>query len=179
MAKKYDVNLDPTPSLDADAVNGTNPGGVWHTGSNPIPTNDSTPYYVANNYGPKHLNLALGQVVAKRATPQSTGGRFSLSTVVMRKRRANDTIPTYSLPEPYVVQVLEGQLTVRLAGYEDTLAQGDVAFVPGNTGFSYWSEVNFVKFYVGASGSEGLDVELTKPGSGAEEWDYAVLPAYA
>jgi len=98
--------------------------------------------------GPKYLHQKLGQVVAPRATPAETSGNFSVSTIAMRQRPSNDTISRQTFADPQAFQVHEGQLTLTMAGETNNLITGDLAFIPGNTTFSYWSDVRFTKINV-------------------------------
>jgi hypothetical protein len=53
------------------------------------------------------------------------------------------------------------------------LITGDVAFIPANTTFSYWSDVAFTKFMYVSAGAEGLDQKLL---ANAENWGFPVFP---
>lgn len=53
------------------------------------------------------------------------------------------------------------------------LSQGDVVFIPGNTTYSYWSEVAYTKFLHIGQGGAGLDAALIKAG---KSWDSPVWP---
>lgn len=53
------------------------------------------------------------------------------------------------------------------------LITGDVAFIPANTSFSYWSDVAFTKFMYVSAGANGLDQILLQ---NVESWDYPVFP---
>ena len=144
------------------------------TETTPLPGNDSTPYYIASNYGPKYLNSDLGQVITPRASLAESGGNFTISTIVMRQKQSNQTIAAQAFTEPQALQVLEGELTLTMAGETNRLTTGDVAFIPGNTTFSYWSEVLYTKLYAAAIGG-GLTDSLINE---SNEWDYAVFPSY-
>lgn len=175
VAPDYDVQITgDAAGLAYDMINGTTDNGVWHNGNNTLPGNDSTPYYIASNYGPKYLQHKLGQVVAPRATLAETGGNFTISTIVMRQKQSNQTITPQSFPGSHALQVLEGELTLTMAGETNRLTTGDVAFVPGNTTFSYWSEVLYTKIYAAAIGG-GLTTKLINE---SVEWNSAVFPSY-
>lgn len=173
-APHFDVNLEPTANLSYDMINGTSPGGVWRTGNNTLPGNSSTPYFLASNYGPKYLHRALGQVIAPRSTANETDGNFTISTIVMRKKLSNETIAEQTFDVHQTFQVLEGQLSIGIAGFIEKMSTGDVVFIPVGTPFTYWSDVKYTKIFVGTAG-EGLDYKLIQE---AEPWDYAVFPAY-
>lgn len=175
VAPSFDVQITgDAAGLSYDMVNGTTDGGIWHDGNNTLPGNGSTPYYIASNYGPTYLHSELGQVVAPRASLAETGGNFTVSTIVMRQKLSNETVQTQTFSEPQALQVLEGQLTLTMAGETNRLTTGDVAFIPGNITFSYWSEVLYTKLYAAAIG-EGLATALVNE---SEDWGYAVFPSY-
>lgn len=92
----------------------------------------------------------------------------------MRQRNSNDSVNPQTFVDPQAFQVLEGQLTLEMAGETNKLIMGDLVFIPGNTTFSYWSDVRYTKMFVGAVGT-GLDTKLI---SEAVPWDYAVFPNY-
>lgn len=62
---------------------------------------------------------------------------MTISTVVMRRRLANETIVTQAFDRPQVFVVLEGQLMINMIGQNVSMSTGDVAFVPANTDFRY------------------------------------------
>lgn len=157
----------------------TNQSIPWHTGNNTLPESDQNPYFIASNRGPKYLHRDLGQVIAPVMTTQQSGQScrnytMTISTVVMRRRLANETIMTQAFDRPQVFVVLEGQLMINMIGQKVSMSTGDVAFVPANTDFRYWSIVAFTKFYLGSNGP-ALSNRLI---SEAEEWNYAVFPSY-
>lgn len=172
IASSYDVTLQPAQAYASDMVNGTTDGGVWHDGNNTLPGNSSTPYFLANNLGPKYLHRELGQVIQPRVTLAESAGNFTISTIAMRKNAT--AVASQSFEGAQTFQVLEGKLSLEMAGEVNELIGGDVVFIPGNTTFRYWSTVRWTKFFVGAIGT-GLDTTLIE---GGEEWDYAVFPNY-
>ena len=99
---------------------------------------------------------------------------MTITTVVVRRRLANETIASQAFDRPQVFVVLEGQLMINMIGQNVSMSTGDVAFVPVNTTFQYWSTVAFTKFFLGSNGP-ALAHRLI---SEAEEWDYAVFPSY-
>ena len=165
-------------TLKNDLQNGTTNDSVpWHDGSNTLPDSAVQPYFIANSWGKKYLQWRLGQVVAPIMTPTQSGSSnnsMSISTVVMRRRLANEIIASRVFPRPQVFVVLEGQLIMEMLGQTVNMSTGDVAFVPAGTAFRYWSEVAFTKFYLGSSGP-ALGAKLVEEG---EEWEYAVFPSY-
>lgn len=99
---------------------------------------------------------------------------MTITTVVMRRRLANETIASQAFDGPQVFVVLEGQLMINMIGQNASMSTGDVAFVPANTTFQYWVTVAFTKFFLGSNGP-ALAHRLI---SEAEEWDHAVFPSY-
>ena len=165
-------------TLNNDLQNGTTNASLpWHDGNNRLPDSALHPYYIASNWGEKYLQRSLGQVVAPIITPSQSGSgnySMSISTVVMQRRQANETIARRVFLIPQVFVVLEGQLVMQMLGQSIKMSTGDVAFVPAGTAFRYWSEVAFTKFYLGSSGP-ALGAKLVEEG---EEWGYAVFPSY-
>jgi glyoxylate utilization-related uncharacterized protein len=90
----------------------------------------------------------------------------------MWRKLANEAITEGTFAIPQVIFVLEGQLTIRMAGQTAAMSTGDVAFVPSGVPFQYWSAVVFTKSYLGASGS-GLSDVLVKE---SEEWGLCCVP---
>ena len=166
--------------LNNDLVNGTTSESTpWHNGNNTLPKGDQNPYYVASNRGPKYLHRRLGQVIAAVMTPVQSGRSsknytMEISTVIMRRRLPNETVATQSFDRPQVFVVLEGQLKFNMIGQNVSMSTGDVAFVPTNTKFQYWSNVAFTKFYLGSNGPALADRLISK----GEEWGFAVFPSY-
>lgn len=176
--ESFDVFAQLDYSPRRDAINGTAPANTtWHTGKNTPATDSNHPFYLAKNQGPMYLNSEHGyQIVAPFITTTQSAAKFSEGTITMSRKLSNTTIPTRSLADHTAFEILEGALMVKLQGEQVQLLQGDVVFIPGNTSFSYWSEVAFTKFlYVGA-GDKGLDVALMKK---AVAWDYPTWPKYA
>jgi quercetin dioxygenase-like cupin family protein len=175
VAASYDVELSQAP-LNDNLINGTT-GGVWHTGNNTLPTNAHTSYFIANNWGPKYFYKPLGQVVATLATSVTSGGNFTISTIVMRRSQNSDKIQVLEFPSAQAFQVLEGVLLLDITGYgKVTLNTGDVVHLPAGTRFWYYSSVAYTKFYVGTAG-KGLDSWLLSQKE-TIPWDYAVFAAY-
>ncbi|KAG9565541.1 RmlC-like cupin, partial [Aureobasidium melanogenum] len=177
--ESFDVYAQLEFNPRRDLINGSAPANAtWHTGKNTVPSNSVTPFYVAKNQGPMYLNSQHGyQIIAPFISSSAQGaGKFSEGTVTMSRKLSNTTIPSRYFVDHMAFEVLEGALKVQMQGEEVQLLQGDVVFVPGNTTFSYWSEVAFTKFLYVCAGSEGLDVELRKK---AVEWEYPTWPTTA
>ena len=157
----------------------TSDSASWHDGNNTLPESDQQPFYVASNRAPKYLHRCLGQVIAPVMTAQQSGRSsknytMEISTVVMRCRLSGEVVVTQSFDRPQVFVVLEGQLMFSMIGHNVSMSTGDVAFVPANTRFRYWSVVAFTKFYLASNGPALADRLISE----AEEWDYAVFPSY-
>ena len=176
--ESFDVfaQLDFNPRRDL--VNGSAPANAtWHTGKNTVPSNSNTPFYVAKNQGPMWLNSEHGyQIIAPFVTPTQGDGKFSEGTITIDRKSSNITTPVRHFADHLAFEVLEGALQVNLKNETVQLLQGDVVFVPGNTTFSYWSEVAFTKFLYVCAGNKGLDVELMDK---AVAWEYPTWPTYA
>ncbi|KAK4554973.1 hypothetical protein LTR86_008121 [Recurvomyces mirabilis] len=173
---KYDVFPIFNNQFSFNFTNGTtNRSLPWHNGNNTAPQDDHEPYYLANNWSPKYLHRAKGQVIQPRVQAAQSAGNFTLSTMVMRRKLANETATEYKFDVPQFFQVLEGVMMIRMVHQTVAMSTGDVAFIPGGTCFQYWSEVAFTKVYFGGSGSGGLSDTLIKQ---AELWPYAVFPSY-
>ncbi|KAK1818839.1 hypothetical protein LTR12_006766 [Friedmanniomyces endolithicus] len=81
----------------------TNQSAPWHNGKTTAPNNAKEPYYLANNWSQRFLHRATGQVIQPRATAVQSGGNFTLSTMVMRGRAANETTAEYTFDGPAVL----------------------------------------------------------------------------
>jgi quercetin dioxygenase-like cupin family protein len=176
--ESFDVFAQLDFSPRRDLINGSAPSdATWHTGKNSVPSNSNTPFYIAKNQGPMWLNSEHGyQIIAPFITTTQSAAKFSEGTITISRTPSNTTTPSRRFADHTAFEILEGALKVRMQNEEVQLLQGDVVFIPGNTSFSYWSEVAFTKFlYVGA-GESGLDVELMEK---AVAWDYPTWPAYA
>ncbi|KAH8883441.1 quercetin 2,3-dioxygenase [Thozetella sp. PMI_491] len=174
--ENFDVyaQLEFTPRRDI--INGSAPTeAMWHTGANEL-GDAGEPYFIANGYGPKYLSSDHSyQIVQPLVTPeQAQDLSYSLSTISISRPISNDTTPTYQLEGASAFEVLEGQLTIKIDDYDDiSLIGGDVAFIPANVTFSYWSRVAFTKVLFIGTGSTSLDTQLVRAG---ELWDYLAFP---
>ncbi|KAM4062630.1 quercetin 2,3-dioxygenase [Hirsutella rhossiliensis] len=164
-----------------DFVNGTAGAGLsWHNGSNALPDDPTEPYFVAKDYGPKFLNTNSGYKILQplaTATQTSETGNFTMGTLIMSPKLDNETVETTQLPHHFAIQMEEGQLALSIPGYPETyLIQGDVAFIPADTSFTYYATVPFTKFLYMNAGASGLDHQLLQD---SISWDFPVYPAYA
>lgn len=159
----------------SDAVNGAAPAGsVWHTGSNALASDSSTPFFVAKDYGPQYLNNQTGsyKVIQPFVTPVQSAGNFTLSTITMARVAIGD-VEESVYPGHAAFEVLDGQLKVLMGGETLSLLQGDVVFIPGNTTYKYFSDVAYTKFLHVSQGADGLDSALI---AGGASWDSPVWP---
>ncbi|OAA63800.1 RmlC-like jelly roll fold domain containing protein [Cordyceps fumosorosea ARSEF 2679] len=164
-----------------DFVNGTASaeGLNWHNGTNELPKDNTKPYYVANNYGPKFLNTDSGYKVIQpiSTVDNSHNGNFTMGTIIMSKKRDDETTPRVTLPHHLGIQMDDGQLVLSVKGYKTTyLLQGDVAFIPAGTPFSYHATVPFTKFLYLNAGPNGLEYELLKR---SMPWGFPSYPVEA
>lgn len=175
----YDVyaQIDYVPTRDL--VNGTFPGNTaWHDGPNDIPNTEGEPYYIAAGYGPSFLSGETGtwHVIQPFVTPVTGEETFTQGSITISRQLPNVTVPNWTLRNHTAFQLLEGALSLTIGKETVTLVGGDVAFVPGNTTFQYWSDVAFTKFMYISAGNEGLDQQLLP---NATSWDFAAFPIYA
>lgn len=178
-------SLDVYAQLDfeprRDFTNGSAPASSWHEKSNALATTPGDPYFVANNYGPKYLNRQHGtyQVVQPLCTPTQTQDvNFTLSTILINRPRKGQTttVPTWEGPGAAAFEVLEGSLQIQIADYPvATLSMGDVAFIPAQTTYRYWTEGAVTKVLYVSSGRDGVDQRLIRSG---EQWDYVAFPRH-
>lgn len=163
-----------------DLINGTasDAGLPWHNGSNSLPEDPTEPYFVAHNYGPAYLNTEVGyKVIQPLVTPAQTDGNFTMGTIILSPRLENETTTTVTLPHHFALEIQEGQLSLSVDGFDTaSLLQGDVAFVPAETSFSFYSTVPFTKFLYLNGGGEGLDQKLL---NNSIPWGFPAYPSYA
>lgn len=115
LGSTYDVFPIFIDQFSHNFTNGTtNPSLPWHNGNNTAPDKAKEPYYLANNWSPKYLHRATGQVIQPRVTAAQSAGNFALSTIVMRHKLANETTAEYVFDVPQFFQVLEGVLMIRM-----------------------------------------------------------------
>lgn len=165
-----------------DFVNGTagdDDSLSWHDGPNELPMDNTLPYFVAKDYGPKYLNRERGtyQIVQPLTTAeQATHHNFTMGTIILSPPTSkNATVPVRrTLPHHFAIQMEDGELALSVDGYGAArMIQGDVAFVPANVSFAYEAGVPFTKFLYMNAGAEGLDYELLR---GSEPWGWTAYP---
>lgn len=163
-----------------DMVNGTagDAGLPWHDGPNALTEDPTEPYFIAHNYGPMYLNTEVGyKVVQPLVTTAQTGGNFTMGTIIMSPKLENETATNVTLPHHFALEVQEGQLILSVDGYDTaSLLQGDVAFIPAETFFSFHATVPFTKFLYMNGGGQGLDQRLLEK---SISWPLPAYPPYA
>ncbi|KAL4789559.1 RmlC-like cupin domain-containing protein [Aspergillus venezuelensis] len=176
--QRFDVyaQLDFTPRRDF--VNGSAPSDTdWHsvdTSATPL-GEPGEPYFIANNYGPKYLNAQHGayQIVQPLVTnAQSQDTNYTLSTIILSRQHGKTS--SWKSNGASAFEVLEGSLLIKIGSYPVArLEMGDVAFIPKNTEYQYWSTASYAKVLYVASGKEGADTQLIKAG---KSWGYPTFP---
>ncbi|KAI9172572.1 quercetin 2,3-dioxygenase [Paramyrothecium foliicola] len=165
-----------------DFINGTAGDSTlnWHDGPNMLANDTKTPYFIAKDYGPKFLNTEAGyKVVQPLVTPVQTKdtGNFTMGTITLSLKLDNETSSRTNLAHPFALQMLEGQLALTVDGFQPTnLLEGDVAFIPANTSFTYHATIPFTKFLYMNGGGNGLDSQLLEH---SIPWDFPTYPQFA
>ena len=169
---EYNIVPEPSNTINLDWVNGTTPDGLntWHVANQSLPDDPSKAYFVSSNRGPKYLERKSGQVIAHLASGIQTNDKLSVATIAI-KPCCRQGLFKFAVDQAF--QVTEGQLNLEINGETVQLIFGDLAFIPKNTAFRYWSTVGFTKMVNWAAGS-GLADLLIDVG---ETWDYGVWPA--
>ncbi|EXJ62195.1 hypothetical protein A1O7_02628 [Cladophialophora yegresii CBS 114405] len=169
---QYNIVPEPFNTINMDWVNGTTPDGLdtWHVADQSVPDDPNQAYFISSNRGPKFLHRRSGQVVAQLASSKQTNNKLSVSTIAI-KPGCRQSQATFAVDQAF--QVTEGQLNLEINGESAQLIFGDLAFIPKNTAFTYWSNVGFTKVVNWAAGP-GLAELLI---SDSEAWSYGVWPA--
>jgi hypothetical protein len=176
--KKYDVYPELSFKARRDLVNGSAPShnSVWHTGNNDL-GKPGKPYFLASGYGPKYLSSEHGyQVIQPLVQPkQAEDLNYTISTLSL-SRQTKDSPPLYTLDGAAAFEVVEGALSIQIGDFPlATLLTGDVAFIPAQVPFTYYTETAFTKVLFVASGNNSLDQQLI---SGGQEWNFTSFPKY-
>lgn len=161
-----------------DFVNGTasDKGLNWHNGTNELPMDPTEPYFIANNYGPKFLNTDTGYKIIQPVSTvdNSHNKNFTMGTIIMSAKRDNETEAHVKLDNALGIQVDDGQLVLTVEGYKTAhMLQGDVAFIPPGTAFSYYATVPLTKFLYLNAGAHGLEYKLLKR---SVSWGFPSFP---
>lgn len=202
--ESFDVyaQLNFTPSRELvngsySAATGSGDVNGWHAAAAELGADETTPYFVAKDFGPKWLSDEAGfyQIVQPLVTPTQSAGNFTLATISISQKLSNDSamsIPgndtsaaaagtsasgSTALTGHSAFEVLEGLLSVEIGGETIQLATGDVVFVPAGTAFQYYSVVPFTKVYYISQGADGLDTRLMA--NGVSGWEYPAWPSDA
>lgn len=103
-----------------------------------------------------------GAIEFTMSTIKINGGPYALPMAIREQ----------SVASAFVVQ--EGQLSLTIFPYPPvTLEVGDVAFIPGNTTYQYWSQPYSTKVVYVSGGHQGLDYQLIQ---GGKTWDFVTYP---
>lgn len=157
-------------------INGTSSNTTpWHTGNNNLPLNSTTPYFIANNWGPKFLHSNSGSVIAPLVTKETSNGNWTLSTMTFQKNGLKDK--KWNFETSQAIYVLEGSLKVKVGNQSESeiLISGDLIYLtPGDT-FELYGDRNWAKALILGAGIEGLSNELLKE---SIDWAHAVGPAH-
>lgn len=169
---QYNIVPEPFNTIDLDWVNGTTPNGLdtWHVADQSLPNDPSVAYFISSNRGPKYLHSGGDQVIAQLASGKQTNDTLTVATIAM-KPGCKQSHVTSSVDQAF--QVTEGQWNLEINGETAQLIFGDVAFIPKNTAFTYWTSVGFTKVVNWAAGS-GLAESLI---ADSAPWNYGVWPA--
>jgi len=179
--ESFDVHaqLMYSPPMTFDVNGTTDSSAAWHNGDNELAADDSTPFFVAKDYGPKFLSgdAKSGYIVTQPfITSVQSAGNFTEGTITLSKPTSDSSPATWNLPGHTALEVVDGVVYVKVEGFAETLllAVGDVVFVPAGTSFSFWGGAAFSKaLYVG-QGNDTLDSRIMKE---AKSWNSPVWPA--
>lgn len=189
----------PSRNLVNGSFSSTGASTGWHEGQHvdELGTDETTPYFVAKDYGVKYLNSEAGfyQIVQPLVTETQSAGNFSTATIILSEKLSNEsamsvvgnntsststgasTSGSTSLTGHCAFEVLEGLFTFEMSGETLLMATGDVVFVPAGTAFQYYSQVPFTKVLYISQGADGLDSRLIA--NGESGWEYLTWPADA
>lgn len=173
----FDIYPQPDFVPRQDFLDGTAPANSgWHITENALPNDGTTPFFLATDFAPKYLNKQDGyQVIHTLSTvTQSAAHNFTLSYITMTRLQANVTPTKHQFLGATGFRIDRGAMMLSVNGYpEEQMLQGDVAFIPGNTTFSYYSKIPYTKVLHMASGVNGLDSTLLKTST---PWDFPTWP---
>lgn len=166
-----------------DLINGTagdDKSLKWHNGNNSLPEDPTAFYFVAKDFGPKHLNTPSSNdsytVIQPLVTPQQNSN-FTMGTLTLSPKPANGSAMAVTLPQHFALQMEEGQLALTISGFPtEYLLSGDVASIPANTTFKYHATVPFTRFLYFNAGDKGLDQRLL---DGSIPWGFPTYPTHA
>lgn len=195
------LGFSPSRALVNGSYSSTGRATGWHeaTTVDELAAGSTTPYFVAKDYGAKHLSSEAGfyQIIQPLVTATQSEGNFTIATIIMSERLSNETAMAVvgntttkasgagsgsgsgskALSGHSAFEVLEGMLTFEMSGETIRLVTGDVVFVPAGTAFRYFSEVPYTKVLCISQGADGLAPRLIA--NGESGWEYPVFPAYA
>lgn len=190
----FDVYAQLTYAPSRELVNGsfssTGAATGWHEGQHvdELGADETTPYFIAKDYGPKYLSTEAGfyQIVQPLVTSTQSAGNFTSATIIISQKLSNEsamavvgnssTQATASLSGSKALtghsafEVIEGLFTFEMSGEILQMATGDVVFIPAGTPFQYYSQVPFTKVLYISQGADGLDSRLIA--NGESGWEY-------
>lgn len=188
----------PSRELVNGSYSSTGAATNWHEGQHvdELGADETTPYFVAKDYGPKYLSTEAGfyQVVQPLVTSTQSAGNFTAATIIVSQKLSNESSMSVvgnttttvadatasgskSLTGHSAFEVIEGLFTFEMSGETLQMATGDVVFVPAGTAFQYYSQVPFTKVLYISQGADGLDSRLIA--NGESGWEYTTWPATA
>ncbi|KAF5024820.1 hypothetical protein F66182_3059 [Fusarium sp. NRRL 66182] len=161
-----------------DDINGIAGSGNWHNGSNELPTEANTPFYIAKGWGPKYLNSEEGvyKIIAPLQTETTTAGNITMGTITMSPLQSGGRPSRARYTEHTSLVVEEGQLVVTIDGETAKLIDGDTVFIPAGTSFTYYAATAVTKFLYVNPGTDGIASQLMK---NSIPWDYVTYPQNA
>lgn len=201
--ESFDVYAQLAFSPSVELLNGsyssTGASTGWHEGQHVdhLGADETTPYFVAKDYGPKYLSTEAGfyQIVQPLVTGTQSAGNFTSATIIVSQKLSNEssmsvvgnttttsaaatvasTSGSSALSGHSAFEVIEGLFTFEMSGETLQMATGDVVFVPAGTAFQYYSQVPFTKVLYISQGADGLDSRLIA--NGESGWEYTTWPA--
>jgi len=179
--QSYDVHAQLTysPPMAFDANGTTDSSAAWHNGPNELASDDSTPFFVAKDYGPKYLSgdAESGYIITQPfITSVQSAGNFTEGTLTLSKPVSTSSPVSWNLPGHTALEVVDGVVYVTVEGFAETLslAIGDVVFVPAGTSFSFWGGAAFSKVLYVGQGNDTLDSRIIREG---KAWNSPIWPA--
>lgn len=200
--ESFDVYAQLPYAPSRELVNGsyssTGAPTGWHEGQHvdELGADETSPYFVAKDYGPKYLSTEAGfyQIVQPLVTSTQSAGNFTAATIIISQKLGNESAMSVvgsttstaagggasgsrSLAGHCAFEVTEGLFTFEMGGETLQMVTGDVVFVPAGTAFQYYSQVPFTKVLYISQGADGLDSRLIA--NGESGWEYTTWPTTA
>lgn len=179
--ERFDVHakLDYSPPMTFNVNGTTDASQPWHNGDNELASDETTPFFVAKDYGPKYLtgDAQSGYIVVQPfITSAQSAGNFTEGTITLSEPEHETAPVSWTLPGHTALEVVDGVVGVQVDGFAEALSLsiGDVVFVPAGTAFSFWGEAAFSKVLYVGQGQDTVDSRLMAEGS---SWNSPVWPA--